>query len=102
MDCTCKKCQTETQETRERDYAAMELRVVAALATVVRPPIDWSVLTCQDASPLSRGTFIPCGAPACVVIWHQRDRRAYLMCVQCADHNVRNRGGKLLTWKGQS
>lgn len=53
-------------------------------------------LKCQEASTLSRETFIPCNRPACAVVWHERDGRAYLMCHECADHNVHNRRGRLL------
>lgn len=48
---------------------------------------------CQEASVLSRFDYIPCGHPAVAIVYHRRDRRAYLMCHPCADHNVRNRCG---------
>ena len=51
---------------------------------------------CQEASMLSRGSYIPCFAPAVAIVYHDRDRRGYYMCAPCADHNVRNRGGKLI------
>jgi hypothetical protein len=54
---------------------------------------------CQEASFLSRGTYIPCNAPATKVIFHDKDRRGYYMCNPCADHNVRNRGGRDVTAK---
>jgi hypothetical protein len=52
--------------------------------------------TCQEASPFSVNMYIPCMAPAVAVVWHERDAKAYTMCLGCADHNVRNRGGVLL------
>ena len=51
---------------------------------------------CEEASPLSREKYIPCNAPAVAIIYHDRDRREYRMCAPCADHNVRNRGGKMV------
>mgnify|MGYP001566525523 CR=1 FL=1 len=61
-----------------------------------RGMIDIQGLRCQEASPLSKENYIPCGAVATAIIWHERDGRAYLMCPSCADHNVRNRGAQLL------
>jgi hypothetical protein len=46
---------------------------------------------CQEASPLSRGSYIACNAPAVTVI-DNGDPQPYWMCAACADHNVRNRG----------
>ena len=100
-DCQCQKCRLEAKSAMAQNYATMELRVVAMLfeSEVVSLPIDWSALACQDASPMSRETFIPCSAPASAIVWHQKDRCAYTMCASCADHNVRNRGGLLLAWR---
>lgn len=40
---------------------------------------------------------LPCGEPAAAIVWHGRPgERQYAMCYACADHNVRNRGGRLL------
>jgi hypothetical protein len=60
-------------------------------------------MKCEEASIHSKKTFIPCGAPAVAVVWHERDgKHTYLMCAPCAFHNVRNRGGKLIAkLKGQ-
>jgi hypothetical protein len=52
--------------------------------------------TCEEASTASRLTYIPCGRPAVVHVYHEKDRRSYKMCFPCADHNVRSRGGKLV------
>jgi len=51
---------------------------------------------CEEASPLSHETYIPCNAPATCRIWSERDQRAYRMCEPCADHSVRNRGMRRL------
>lgn len=52
--------------------------------------------TCQEASVFSRSSYIPCGAQAVAIVYHNKDRRGYYMCGSCADHNVRNRGGRLV------
>jgi len=44
---------------------------------------------CQEASFLSRETYIPCGAPAVGLMWSLKDHRAYLMCESCINHNLR-------------
>jgi hypothetical protein len=76
------------------------MRILASLPGAARspllPPAVLEGLRCEEASIHSRETFIPCGALAAAVIWHQRDKRAYLMCPMCAWHNVKNRGGRLL------
>ncbi len=47
---------------------------------------------CEEASPLSRETFIPCGSPAtAIVTFPAHNEGPYNMCAPCADHNVRNR-----------
>lgn len=51
---------------------------------------------CTEASQFSVETYIPCCRPAVSVVWHDRDQRAYPMCAMCTDHNVRNRGGRLI------
>jgi hypothetical protein len=49
---------------------------------------------CEEASHLSKQSYIPCNAPAVRVVFHKRDNYAYRMCAPCADHNIRNRGGE--------
>lgn len=49
---------------------------------------------CEEASMLSHSFYIPCNRPAVSIVEH-RDGR-YRMCEMCADHNVRNRGAKLV------
>ncbi len=56
--------------------------------------MDLSKIPCQEASMLSRETYIPCGRPSAAVIFHQHDgRNVYVMCAACADHNIRHRSG---------
>ena len=55
------------------------------------------MITCEEASIYSRETYIPCGVPATTVVYHDRDKRSYNMCTCCAEHNLRNRGGKLIS-----
>lgn len=50
---------------------------------------------CQEASALSRQYYIPCGQPAAFYV-KTRDPMPYAMCEACADHNVRNRGAKIV------
>ena len=50
---------------------------------------------CQEALPFNH--YIPCGEPATVIVYHEKDRRGYYMCLSHADHNIHNRGGK---WVG--
>lgn len=52
---------------------------------------------CQEASIYSIAIYIPCDRKATFTIYHARDRRAYHMCPMCAEHNIRNRGGKDVT-----
>lgn len=53
-------------------------------------------LRCEEASMHSRKTYLSCGQPATHVVYHPRDKRAYLMCEPDAYHNVKNRGGQLV------
>lgn len=52
---------------------------------------------CQEASPLSKEHFIPCGNQANSLVYHSKDRRSYYMCPPCASHNINNRGGKVMS-----
>lgn len=49
---------------------------------------------CQEASPMSGMRYIACGGPAVAII--ASDHRAYLMCFDCAMHNLRNRGAAVI------
>jgi hypothetical protein len=40
-----------------------------------------------------------CDRPAYGLIWHDREREAYKMCLSCAEHSVDNRGAILLAVK---
>jgi hypothetical protein len=53
------------------------------------------LIVCQEASTLSRATYIPCARPA-VALVSNRDRCMYFMCAMCESHNVANRGGILI------
>ncbi len=53
---------------------------------------------CEEASMFSVTGYIPCNAPATTIVFHGRRERPYWMCDSCADHNVKNRGGRVL-WK---
>lgn len=48
---------------------------------------------CQEASPQSHETYIPCLRPAKYLV-KGHDAAAYMMCEACADHNVTNRGAR--------
>lgn len=51
--------------------------------------------TCEEASMFAPpGCYLPCGQPATTRVRHERDQRTYNMCDMCADHNIKNRGGK--------
>lgn len=56
---------------------------------------------CQEAAILSKAYYIPCNKPATAIVYHARDGRGYYMCAMCADHNVRNRYGELVAWRGE-
>lgn len=68
---------------------------------IAQVPTDLSIpfgARCQEASVFSRESYIPCGAPA-VAIVDNGDSRPYYMCEGCADHNVRNRGARVVSRK---
>lgn len=70
----------------------------------VTPPEALAGLACEEANlygilrPSRDGPVpVPCGEPAAAIVWHGRPgERQYAMCYACADHNVRNRGARLL------
>lgn len=55
--------------------------------------MDLSKIPCQEASIHSRETFIACARPGAQFVFHEKDRRVYVMCEACAYHNLKNRGG---------
>ena len=59
--------------------------------------MDISKCKCQEATAFGlviNGEIVPCGQPGAKVVFHQRDgRHVYVMCLPCADHNIKNRGG---------
>jgi hypothetical protein len=46
--------------------------------------------TCQEASSLSHGFLVPCGAVASYIV-DNGDEHPYWMCAACATHNSKNR-----------
>lgn len=50
---------------------------------------------CEEASPFSKGTYVPCGKFATALV-DNGDSRLYFMCFGCANHNETNRGAKIL------
>ena len=58
---------------------------------------DLNECMCQEANLLGiaiNDEPIPCGQPGAKVVFHQHDgRHVYVMCLPCAEHNIRNRGG---------
>lgn len=63
--------------------------------TTVRVELKAKPHCCEEASLASRDFYIPCDNPA-VFIVKTSDQAPYRMCEMCADHNVRNRGAKLI------
>lgn len=53
--------------------------------------IDFTRLRCEEASPMSVKTKLDCGKQAEVIVWSNKDGRAYAMCGPCATHNVNER-----------
>ena len=49
---------------------------------------------CEEASPHSHQSYIPCNAPAVKMIGFAEGERPYRMCLPCATHNLKNRGAK--------
>jgi deoxycytidylate deaminase len=49
-----------------------------------------TAIPCKQCQQL---IYLRCEAPAKVVVWHEKDRRAYYMCEVCGSHNIHNRGG---------
>ena len=68
------------------------------------PPEALAGLRCEEANlygammQTPQGPHpAPCGEQAVAIVWHGRPgERQYAMCYGCADHNVRNRCGRLL------
>lgn len=55
--------------------------------------IVWDNLRCEEVAFAVGVKTFNCGRPAEVIVFHNGDRRAWAMCLMCADHNIRNRGG---------
>jgi len=50
---------------------------------------------CCEECAMGAPIYIPCNKPATVIV-KTRDATPYRMCEHCADHNVRNRGAKII------
>jgi hypothetical protein len=73
-----------------------ERRSIKANNVMIAGEVSLDGMRCEEASIHSNRTYIPCNSPAYGIVWHDRDKRAYVMCEPCCLHNVRNRGGRLL------
>ena len=51
------------------------------------------VVTALHCRECMQPIYLRCEHPAKVVVWHEKDRRAYYMCEVCGSHNIHNRGG---------
>lgn len=60
--------------------------------------VDFKGKNCEEASMMASSFYVPCGKPA-VALVKNRDPKPYFMCEGCADHNVRNRGAKIISKK---
>lgn len=88
MKWTCTKCGTVTREHPDGECCA---------GGTWWADLEAGPGRCQEASPFSGEKYIPCNAPATVLIdWAPRTERAVRMCPMCADHNVRNRSGRVV------
>ena len=61
-------------------------------------PLEAKKGCCEEASfqPPIPGVYFPCNEPAVCRVYHENGNVTYRMCEACADHNVKNRGGKRL------
>lgn len=51
---------------------------------------------CEEASPLSGERYIPCNAPAALLVAFASGEGPYRMCPSCASHNTGNRGAHVV------
>lgn len=52
---------------------------------------------CQEVMDMIGDNYLRCNSPATCVVDHQREGEpAYYMCMPCGNHNVRNRGARLV------
>ena len=62
--------------------------------------MDLSQCGCQEIKMAVGSGLIECGRPGYTVVFHQNDgKHVYIMCNQCADHNIKRRGGIELVTK---
>ncbi len=53
---------------------------------------------CEEAAMSSRDFYIPCNQLAVSIVgWKGRSDKPIRMCWMCADHNVKNRGGEIIS-----
>lgn len=58
--------------------------------------IDLTKIPCQEVRMVINEVVIECArtSEGSRIVFHQHDgRNVYVMCDQCADHNIRRRGG---------
>ena len=54
--------------------------------------------TCQETTGMIGEQYIRCGKTAYVLVQHVgRSEGPYWLCAECADHNIRRRGGRDIT-----
>lgn len=54
---------------------------------------------CEEASTQSRDFYIPCNNPAINMVgWKGRSDAPIRMCAMCTNHNVKNRGGEIISF----
>ncbi len=52
---------------------------------------------CEEADLRSREFYIPCNRPAKHIVgWEHRSEGPYRMCDMCTEHNVKNRGARII------
>ena len=65
--------------------------------TNIVEPLKAKEHCCEEASLASHTTYIPCNNPAVSIVgWKGRSDAPIRMCVACADHNIKNRGGEYI------
>lgn len=53
---------------------------------------------CCEEAALGVPFYLPCNSPAAHIVgWKGRDDKPIPMCAYCADHNVKNRGGEIIS-----
>ena len=69
----------------------------ANIATAWPNPLVAKEHCCEEAALNSTTHYIPCNQPAVSIIgWKGRSDKPIRMCIMCADHNIKNRGGEFI------